>query len=378
MGHLLLVDLAGVEALSHAAGEHIGDLAQVTHALQLLHLIQIVRKGQPVLAELFLQLFRLFFVVLLLGLLNEGEHIAHAQYPPGHAVGVEGLDHVQLFAGTHELDGLAGDGPDGQGSTAAGVAVQLGQQYAVDAQRVVKGLGGVDRVLAGHGVHHKEYLVGMDGGLDGLQLAHQRLVDMQTAGGVQKDDVVAVVSGVLHRLLGDGHRVDLPHLEDGDVQLLAHHLQLVDGGGTVHVAGGQQGAFPVLAAHKPRQLRAVGGLTGTLQAHHHHNGGTLGRGAQPGVGAAHERGQLLIDDLDDLLRRRQALQHIRAHALLGDGRHKVLDHLVADVRLQQSQPYLPHPLADVGLGQPSLAPQTLEYAVQFFTQSLKCHGSLLL
>ena len=31
---------------------------------------------------------------------------AEQQYPPGHAVGVEGLDHVQLFAGTHELDGL--------------------------------------------------------------------------------------------------------------------------------------------------------------------------------------------------------------------------------------------------------------------------------
>ena len=44
------------------------------------HLDVYKRQGQAVLAELFLQLFRLFFVVLLLGLLNEGKHIACLLY----------------------------------------------------------------------------------------------------------------------------------------------------------------------------------------------------------------------------------------------------------------------------------------------------------
>jgi hypothetical protein len=116
-----------------------GQLTEVAHAAQLLHLLVIVLQGKTVFAELFLQLGRLLFIVILLGLFDEREHVAHAQDPGGHAVGVEGLDHVQLFAGAHEFDGLAGGRPDGEGRAAPGVAVQLGQHHAVDAQRLVEG-----------------------------------------------------------------------------------------------------------------------------------------------------------------------------------------------------------------------------------------------
>ena len=280
---------------------------------------------------------------------------------------MEQLDHVQLFAGADELDGLSGGGPDGQCRAASGVAVQLGQHHAVDAQCVVEGLGGVHRVLAGHGVHHQQDLVGLHRGLDVPQLVHQRLVDVQTAGGIQKYHVVAVVGGVFHRLPGDGHGVDLPHFKHGNVQLLAHHLQLVDGGGTVHVAGHQQGPFAVLAAHEARQLCAVSGFTGALETHHHHHRRSLRRGGKTGVAAAHELGKLLVDDLDDLLGGGQALQHVAAHAAVGDPGDKVLDHLVADVRLQQRQAHLPQAGLDVTLREPALAPQALKGFIQFFT-----------
>ena len=276
---------------------------------------------------------------------------------------MEQLDHVQLFAGADELDGLSGGGPDGQCRAASGVAVQLGQHHAVDAQRVIEGLGGVHRVLAGHGVHHQQDLVGLHRGLDVPQFVHQRLVDVQTAGGIQKYHVVAVVGGVFHRLPGDGHGVDLPHFKHGNVQLLAHHLQLVDGGGTVHVAGRQQRTLAELAAHQTRQLRAVGGFTGALKAHHHHHGGAAVGGVQPGVGAAHQLGQFLVDDLDDLLGGCQALQHVAAHAALRHLGHEILDHLIADVGLQQSETHLAHTVADVGLCQAALALQALEYGV---------------
>ena len=205
--------------------------------------------------------------------------------------------------------------------------------------------------------------MGLHGGLDIPQLVHQRLVDMQTAGGIQKYHVVTVVGGVLHRFPGDGHGVDLPHFKHRDIQLLAHHLQLGNGGRTVHVAGRQQRALAELAAHQAGQLRAVGGFTGALQTHHHHHRRpTVGSG-DLGVGTAHQFGQFLVDDLDDLLGGRQALQHVAAHAALRHLGHKVLDYLVADVGLQQRQTHFTHTGADVGFRQAALPPEVLEYGI---------------
>ena len=124
----------------------------------------------------------------------------------------------------------------------------LVSMHAVDAQRLIKGGGGVHRILTGHGIHHQQDLCGLHRRLDGLQLVHQGLIDVQPSGGIQKDHVVAVLPGVLDGLLGDVYRVRLTHFEHRDVQLFAHHLQLVDGGGTVHIAGDQQRPLAVLSA----------------------------------------------------------------------------------------------------------------------------------
>ena len=45
----------------------------------------------------------------LLGLLDQGEHVAHAEDPAGHPVGVEDVEVLQLLAGGGEQDRLAGD-----------------------------------------------------------------------------------------------------------------------------------------------------------------------------------------------------------------------------------------------------------------------------
>ena len=290
---------------------------------------------------------------------------------------MEGLDHIQLFAGAHELDGLAGGSADGECRTAAGIAVQLGEHHAVDAQRLIKGGGGVDGVLAGHGVHHQQNLVGVNGGFHALELVHERFVHMEPAGGIEKHHVVAVVTGVADGVFGNGNGIALALFKDRQIQLSAHHLELFDGGGTVHVAGGQQRPLAQLPAHEPGQLGGGGGFTGALQTHHHHNGGTVVGHGQLAAGAAHEVGQLLADDLDDLLGGSQAVQHVAAHGTLRDGGDELLDDLVAYVSLQQSQAHLAHSLPDVVFRQPALAPQALERGVQFFSQSFKCHGSFL-
>ena len=68
---------------------------------------------------------------------------------------------------------------------AAGVAVELGQDHAVELQRLVEGLGAVDRVLAGHAVDDQVDLLRLDAAVDLLQLLHQLFVDVQPAGRVE-------------------------------------------------------------------------------------------------------------------------------------------------------------------------------------------------
>ena len=56
----------------------------------------------------------------------------------GHAVGVERLELVELLAGTGEEDRLADDLLHRQRGAAARVAVDLGEDHAVEADRLVE------------------------------------------------------------------------------------------------------------------------------------------------------------------------------------------------------------------------------------------------
>ena len=105
--------------------------------------------------------------------------------------GIERLERVDLLAGADELDRHAGHGADRERRAAAGIAIHLGQDQAGDAEPVVERLGDADRFLAGHGVGHEQDLGRIDLVLDVDELLHHRLVDLQAAGGVDDDRVVA-------------------------------------------------------------------------------------------------------------------------------------------------------------------------------------------
>ena len=79
MGDGLFVDLRSLEFIAEIAGHHTRQLAEVAHIPDLLELVEIVRQGKAVFLQLFLQLFGLLFVIGLLCLFDEGQHIAHAQ-----------------------------------------------------------------------------------------------------------------------------------------------------------------------------------------------------------------------------------------------------------------------------------------------------------
>jgi hypothetical protein len=69
--------------------------------------------------------------------------------------GVEALEVAELLAGRREDDRLAGDRVDAQRGAAAGVAVELGHDHAVEVDGCAELLGDVDRVLTGHRVDRR-------------------------------------------------------------------------------------------------------------------------------------------------------------------------------------------------------------------------------
>ena len=158
-----------------------------------------------------------------------------------------------------------------------------------------------------------------------------------------------------------------------------HHLQLLDGGGAVDVAGHQKGPFALLLK-VVGQLGAVGGFTGALEAAHQDDGWDLGGEVDPGVGGTHKGGHLVVYDLDDLLGRGEALQHLLPYCLFGDRFHKILGHLIVDVRLQEGKTHLPHGFLYIRFAELAPVLQFFEGCGKLFGKPLKGHGvpSLLL
>ena len=101
--------------------------------------------------------------------------------------------------------------------------------------------------------------------------------------------------------------------------------------------------------------------------------GRLVVGRQPAFGVAEQRHHLVADDLDDLLRRRQAAEHVLLHRPVADAVDERLDDLEVDVGFEQRQPDLAQRRLDVLGRQPRFAPQGLEDVLQACAQGLE-HG----
>ena len=125
----------------------------------------------------------------LLGLLDEREHVAHAEDAAGHPVGVEDVEVVELLACGREQDRDADDLAHRQRRAAAGVAVQLGEDHAGESDTLAEGLCGGDGVLADHRVDDEQHLVGIDRLTNRGGLRHQLVVDAEPSRGVDDHDV---------------------------------------------------------------------------------------------------------------------------------------------------------------------------------------------
>ena len=212
---------------------------------------------------------------------------------------------VELLAGGREHHLAAGDRRDRQRGAAAGVAVELGEHHAVEADAVEERLRGRDRVLADHRVDDEQDLVGLDRVADVRGLLHHLGVDAEPAGGVDDHDVVQLLPRVLDTPSRDSHRVAdaVARLrrEHGHAGLVADDLQLGHRVGPLQVGGDEQ-RLVALVLEPERELAGQRRLAGALQAgEHDHRRRVLGEAQPPGL-AAEDLDELLVDDLDDLLR----------------------------------------------------------------------------
>ena len=334
------------------------------HAANRLQLLEEVLERELVAgAELGGHLLGFGLVEVLLGLLDERQHVAHAEDARGHPVGMEDVEVLELLAVGREHDRLAGDLAHRQRGATAGVAVELGEHDAGEADSVAERLGGVDRVLADHRVDDEQDLLRLDGVADVRGLLHHLGVDAEPAGGVDDDHVVLGPAGELDRVARDLDRVadavaGLRRV-DRHAGPLADDLELVHRVGPLQVGGDEQRRVALLT-QPAAQLAGERRLTGALQpGQHDHRRRLLGELQPPGL-AAEDGDELLVDDLDDLLRRVQRAGYLLTAGPLLDRRDELAHHRQGDVGLEQRDADLARRRVDVGVGEPALAAQVGE------------------
>jgi hypothetical protein len=266
--------------------------------------------------------------------------------------------------------GTADDLLDRQCCAAPGVAVELGEDDPVELERGVEGLGDADGVLSGHGVDDEERVVRLDLGGDPPDLVHQLRVDRETAGRVDDEDVPTEAPGLRDRPACDVDRVALAGGDDvvgrgvhRHVDLAPERPQLLDRGGRCRSAPTISGFRPWVRNHRASLAEFVV-LPEPWRPAMSTTVGRLRRVGDAQGLAAEGLGELLEDDLLDLQRGVERPRELLAHGTVADAALHRLDDRQVDVGLEQRQADLAEHLVDVGLGQPALAAQAGEDAVE--------------
>ena len=308
----------------------------------------------------------------LLRALDQGDDVAHAEDAAGDPLGMEGLELVDRLAGAGELDRLAGDRAHRQRGAAAGVAVHAGEDHAGELDLVGEALGDVDRVLAGHRVGDEQNLLRLRDFGDGLHLVHQRLIDVEAARGVEHQHVIALQPGGIERAAGDvDRRLAGDDRQRRDLGLAAEHGELLLRGRAGDVERGHQDLLAVLLGQPLGELGGGGRLARALQADHHDHRRRRDREVEPRLLGAKHLDQRIVDDLDDLLARRDRAKHLLADRLLGRAVDELAHDRQRDVGLEQGDANLAHRAAHVGLVQRAAAAQAVEDAAQTIAQALE-------
>jgi hypothetical protein len=219
----------------------------------------------------------------------------------------------------------------------------------------------VHRFLPRHGVQDEEDVGRLRRVAHALELVHQLLVHVQAAGGVEDDHIEPGGAGGIHAESGRSDGVVGIRRVHGDLDLPSELLELVDRRRALQVARDERGPLALAPEHE-RQLGGGRRLARALQAREQDHRGRLAE-REPGVAGPHQRGQLLVDDLDHLLTGRQAPEHVLAEGSLLHGGGEVLRDLEVHVGLEQRETDLAHRLRDRFLVEPATPAEAAEGAL---------------
>jgi hypothetical protein len=183
-------------------------------------------------------------------------------------------------------------------------------------------------------------------------------------GGVENQGVASGGPGFVHGFAGDPEHIGLAFAgEHRQAELFAQGEQLVHGRGSVDVARHEQRGSAFLV-EQAGQFAGGRGFAGAVQSHQH-QAAWIGREIQGGIGRAEQSDQFIVDDLDDLLTRLNALNDLLSDGLFLDSFDEITGHLEIDVGIQQGKPHFPERVGDIGLRDLAQAAQILEYGLQF-------------
>ena len=206
--HHFAIEMGGGDLVFHFgdAGDHAHQPAHATDLFNLLQLVAHIGEIELALAHPLSGAHRLFLIDIFDRFFNERNNIAHAQNAVGNAGRMEILERIHLFAGTDELDRLAGNRAHGKRCTAPAIAVDTGQHNAGNPHALVKSFRGIHRILSGQSVRNQQHFMRLGRGFDFGHFRHQLIVNRGAPGGVEHHDVEATQTGRIHRAFGDLHR----------------------------------------------------------------------------------------------------------------------------------------------------------------------------
>ena len=286
------------------------------------------------------------------------------RYYKGKPFRMELLERLRLLSGPDELDRHTDSRTQRDGGTAPGIPVHFRQHGTVVLQPLMECLRGVHRVLPRHGIDNEQYLVRLDGCLDRLRLLHHFFVDVQAAGGIHNHHVTGVLTRMLHRTFRHLDRPRSAFGEDRNADLLAEHLQLINGRRTMHI-GRRQQRKTSLTLQMQCELRTEGGLAGALQSRNHDHRWRQRRKRDPDMLAPQKSDQLIVYDLDDQLSGGNAVQHILTHRPPEHVVNELTRNFVVDVGIQEDTAHLTEGLRDIRLGDFALSAQALQDFIKF-------------
>jgi hypothetical protein len=355
-----------------ATGQHADNILEGPKLFHLPQLKQEIVEGELALAHLLLESFGVFEVDRFSGAFDEADDVAHAEDARGHPFGMERFEIVEFLADANEFDRLSRDRFEAEGSPTACVTVEFREDGPGDVEGLIELGGDVDGFLTGGGIENEEDFLGFDQVTESDQFLDKRFVDLETSGGIENEGVTVLGPGMIERFAGESEQICFTAAQvDREIELTPQRFELVHGGRAMKV-GGDEEWLTSLFEEEAGQFPTGGGFTGAVEPHQE-NAGRIPAELNGGMGRAEETDHFILDDLDDLLARLDALDDFLTEGLGFDLLDEIAGDFELDIGFEQRHAHLTQGVANVGLGDFAQAAQVAEGGLQFAAERIE-HG----